>query len=302
MVRRSSRTALAVLSFALLLSVAPSADADQFFAPFPCGAACTAGAGTKPDDWVESYCWGSTFTSPDLRQGVQTAMDKLDAQTSYGDVYLATCDSGTNIRFMQDTLAGGTYGVWGCDAPLNPDGECVRSVITLDLGDLASKSLQGKAQAALHEIGHAVGLGHYSGDAMESPTDPNGSLFFYSSHHVAHIQQSHDSPVGSLDAITDPPGYGGIRFQGWTLDPDVLTTPYPLLQVRVDATLFWQNMPQPNQYRSDLATTFISWGGSHGYDFTLGIGPGGHWVTLYWLNSAYGGATVTLGPYYVNII
>ena len=93
------------------------------------------------------------------------------------------------------------------------------------------------------------------------------------------------NPHGSFDTITRVPG--GIRVQGWSIDPDSGSS----IDVAVYSSSTYLGVGTANGYRSDVASLYPEYGGSHGFDVTVPISAGTHNICVYGLNVGQGGNT-----------
>lgn len=91
-----------------------------------------------------------------------------------------------------------------------------------------------------------------------------------------------NNPRGHLDAAAQAPG--GIRVQGWALDPD--TTSPIVVHTYVDSA--GTNIGYASGNRPDVAAVFPTYGAAHGFDAVVPAGPGWHWVCSYGINVGSG--------------
>jgi hypothetical protein len=94
------------------------------------------------------------------------------------------------------------------------------------------------------------------------------------------------TPFGNIDAVTGQAN-GTIAVAGWTIDPDVLTTPTDV-HVYLDGP--WNAATNgvattANQYRPDVASAFPGAGAAHGFATSIGAAPGPHTVFVYAINT-----------------
>jgi len=85
-------------------------------------------------------------------------------------------------------------------------------------------------------------------------------------------------PIGHVDQVAFIPG--GVRVVGWALDPD--TAASIAVHIYVDGKGFARFAKNP---RSDLSRFFPALGINHGFDEFLALGPGGHSVCTYAIDS-----------------
>lgn len=240
----------------------------------------------KADYWNHDYCFGATFLDPAWHTIAHNAMGNLDAQTSYTVAHVG-CTAATGVTWELAPNMPGIVGYEWC-WQWNLEDECTQASVHLDSADLTTASF--RASAACHELGHTLGLTHGSAGCMRNPVPTNSTT--YSAHHVAHVQTSHDSPIGQLDSATRVPG--GIRVIGWALDPDIRDQPFTQYQIYVDITPFTPGLA--NVVRPDIAGVYPYWGAQHGLDRTVTVGSGPNQVCLYGLNTTgTGGASALLG-------
>jgi hypothetical protein len=301
-----NRCAVALLAAVVVLigTGLPSARADEFIRD-----PATANPNTdgKPDDWFHSYCWDAT-TFQDLNWKSVTAaqMEQVDVQSTYGDVGQDVCDpwEHSNVVFIAGTVGTPTDNVLGREdcQTWTSGGECTQSFITLDTAEMAWRSYTTNGQQGItcHEIGHSLGLTHNTTNDCMNSSDPSGNVHgkVYDAHHVAHLQQSHDSPTGNLDYAGGIYGYTGLlQFAGWALDPDVRWTPQVYMRVKIDVT--WFSYYLANMSRPDIAVEYPFWSQYHGYDIRINTGGGCHTISVEAQNAAGGGGPVTWGPAWV---
>jgi hypothetical protein len=162
---------------------APPAAADTY-------AACSSGNGCLPDNFTHSYCWGTGFTSTNLRNAANAAMSVLDGQSSYSDSFHSACDSIIDIDFQpisSTTIRGDYICNYFNGAFTNGHAECENSRVRINSTSLLGDALN-RQKTACHEIGHSAGLSHDTGndDCMISGPVTSGHTT-YNAHHVGHL-------------------------------------------------------------------------------------------------------------------
>jgi hypothetical protein len=96
------------------------------------------------------------------------------------------------------------------------------------------------------------------------------------------------NPFGQFEIARQ--AVGGIRVTGWAIDPETSSP----IQVHVYVDNGGTNLGLASQSRPDVGSYFAyaGYGASHGFDADIGVGPGGHWVCAYAINSGYGANTL----------
>lgn len=92
---------------------------------------CNSDTGCVPDNFDHTYCYSGTVDS-NFRTAITESMSNLDAQSSYFDTFIASCNSLTDAQWQQTTAPGG--GVRGdhlCRAK-NSANECERARLRLN--------------------------------------------------------------------------------------------------------------------------------------------------------------------------
>lgn len=137
----------ALVSLVLTLGVVGSSSADS---PQPDG---------PPDKGKHTWCYMSGFT---VTATADAAMTWLRTQTAVDTAYYSTCTAKTDVRWSQGSLPS-AYGMAECKVR-DANDYCDRYRITLDTatidGSLHPDSQRRKTSC--HELGHTVGVRHYS--------------------------------------------------------------------------------------------------------------------------------------------
>ncbi|MEV4375996.1 hypothetical protein [Streptosporangium sp. NPDC049644] len=191
-----TRILAALLIFISGLAVlAPSANADTW--PFD---------GNHPDGGNHIYCYAGTVPS-NLRDNMESAISYLNGYTDAVTQLHTTCNlSGagqTDVVWMNYGLGGVKFGGTDCDIYWDPPYEerCDRFRAVVDKNRIDGAAyLRAENQytkTACHEIGHTVGLAHYSemvvppegADCMRDGLWADGELWTrtYNYHHIAHV-------------------------------------------------------------------------------------------------------------------
>lgn len=97
-------------------------------------------------------------------------------------------------------------------------------------------------------------------------------------------------PIGRLDAASWDPR-GGIRAQGWAIDPDV-TTAIPV-HLQIDGITVAGTTA--NLSRADVGAAYPAYGPNHGFDVFLPATPGTHQVCAFGINTGSGFPNSVLG-------
>jgi hypothetical protein len=179
------RTITAAVCMGLLAAggIAGTASADEF------GQANTT-SGRIPDNDRHWYCYTGVW-SHQWQGIVSTAMENLDAQTSYTSYQEpdGQCRAATDVTFILDS----TIDARGTATCTKRTGSlCDKATVRLNQTLLTD--YHQRLKTTCHEIGHTVGLAHGSdrttfwNDCMLSGTAPAGAQYErYNAHHVAHI-------------------------------------------------------------------------------------------------------------------
>lgn len=157
--------------------------------------------GYRADDLNQDYCttlawpteWGYPFVD---------AMVNLDSQTEMYDTYSASCGSQTDLRGIRSTdafLGFGVRGSYQCTKFITANYRCDQGELRVNIDVLTDYTQRRKTFC--HEIGHSVGLAHYTSagsgvvlgennDCMKSgKVESNLWWIEYSDHHQWHIDQ-----------------------------------------------------------------------------------------------------------------
>ncbi|MPY94230.1 MAG: L,D-transpeptidase family protein [Acidimicrobiia bacterium] len=98
-----------------------------------------------------------------------------------------------------------------------------------------------------------------------------------------------DNPVGALESAGPMPGE--VRLTGWAVDAN---SSAPLdLHVYADGNFIGYG--KADEHRPDVAASYPSAGPAHGFDVTLGLGPGRHVVCAFAINTGPGDTNTQLG-------
>jgi hypothetical protein len=175
---------LAVLSFLVAVVAAPvSAD------PFGTG---PPDAGWFADSSNHSYCYGSGFATGLEDEADYAMFISLDGDTVMSATFQSSCDSTTDVRWLDANLPAGQRGVYTC---IDKGGDiCFRANVTMDPNELniGPNDHEDKLKTACHEAGHSVGLehGNSKSDCMINGEIPDTTVQWrrYSTHHISdHI-------------------------------------------------------------------------------------------------------------------
>ncbi len=187
----------AAIAFGTLIAsllVATPASADPFAGGPP-------DSGYRADNLGQDYCtitawpldWGTPFVD---------AMISLDNQTDMYDEYASACGPQTDIKAerVNNSVMAGSRGSYLC-LTLTSAGRCDVGRLRVNVDALTDYTQRRKTLC--HEVGHSVGLPHYTSrgsgvvngennDCMKSGT-VTGELWWieYSQHHRDHINQAY---------------------------------------------------------------------------------------------------------------
>jgi subtilisin family serine protease len=89
-------------------------------------------------------------------------------------------------------------------------------------------------------------------------------------------------PFGSVDSVV--PVGGGVRAQGWAIDPDTAAS----ISVHAYVDGVFRGEFAATGSRPDVGTAFPGFGAAHGFDLTLSTSPGSHVVCIYGINAGPG--------------
>lgn len=159
----------------------------------------TAQPGGPPDGGTHSWCYLSGFNQ---ETAADAAMTRLRNQTQVRTLYPGACGDHTDVRWRQAPLAG-FYGFAECRTRRN--GNCDTYTLTLDMGAInnAARPVDQRSKTSCHELGHTVGVRHYSdndfpGDDTAHSCLRSGevtanwtNILLYGGHHrTDHINQT----------------------------------------------------------------------------------------------------------------
>ncbi|HMO53221.1 MAG TPA: hypothetical protein PJ994_01835 [Tepidiformaceae bacterium] len=148
---------------------------------------------TTPDANV-TFCLDSSF-STDTSLAFY-AMNVMDQTTELYDTYKSSCDIYTDVWWWEADLPGAVRGRRECYW-YGSGNTCLLNDLYLDIAELDSNGTyiwEDRAKTAVHELGHAIGLGHdesqinamKSGDVVQS--SPSSLAWRrYSDHDVNHL-------------------------------------------------------------------------------------------------------------------
>ncbi len=178
---------LRCLLFALLLfGSSPLLPAPALADTFP-GAA----GGIIADNATHTFCF-ATFP---IDQSIATyAMDNLDSQTIMTDFRDSSCTGSTDVWWWEVDLPAGVRGQENCVSFITST-KCDSANAKLDIAeiDIGSNDWYDRRKTSVHELGHSVGLGEGTDDAMILGEVPSTSIQWrsYSAHHVSHINSAY---------------------------------------------------------------------------------------------------------------
>ncbi|MCX6396842.1 MAG: hypothetical protein NTV23_10185 [Propionibacteriales bacterium] len=147
-IQRRFRIAFAALGTATM-GITPVAHADPDFSE------------GLPDGGIHTFCYYSVSS---MQSTMDAAMTRLRQQTVVDTAYYNPCDVHTDVRWVQGPTDVPAYGQTTCTLAWD-NGRCDRYRVRLNkavLDDAPHPSDQYR-KTACHELGHSVGLSHYSG-------------------------------------------------------------------------------------------------------------------------------------------
>jgi hypothetical protein len=104
------------------------------------------------------------------------------------------------------------------------------------------------------------------------------------------VAESAADPQGNLETATVTGG--DLTVAGWTIDPDVPTTPLAA-HVYIDGQ--WGGALTADVARPDVAAAFPGFGPAHGFTYQRALTPGQHSVCVYAINQGRGTGNTALG-------
>ena len=220
-------------------------------------------------------------TAKNVQTGVDTALG-CSTVTSAGKAAIGSLDSvsssGNTISVSGWAIDGSKVGPADVHVYINGSGR--RIVADQQRSDIA-RVYPGYGGGHGFSATTKVANGTY--DVCVYGISPNGNATLG----CKRVTVSDPLPVGSFDGANAVSG--GVRVNGWALDPD--TKDPIVVAVYVDAA----GVPIiANTNRSDIARAYPAWGAAHGFDRTISAGPGRHSVCAYAINAS-GGDNAVLG-------
>lgn len=150
-------------------------------------------AGKLADSAWHNYCV-EAGTSANHRSALVYGMTTVGGTTDI-NVGETSCGYNTDVWLGSYNLTGNLRGIYSCWNPASST-ICNSSHVRLDFPqlDIGSYDWEDRRKTAVHEVGHSVGLGHYSGaNAMMLGQVPDTSVSYrrLNSHH----RNSHVNPT-----------------------------------------------------------------------------------------------------------
>lgn len=163
--------------------------------------------GWKGDNATHTYCFNGL--DADSEANADAAMLHLDNNTDITQSCIA-CSESTDARIESKDLAGNTRGDYSCRVTV-VSGKCgsARVRIDEDAIDAQNGDFEFNLDKTLrHELGHSVGLTHYSGDEtfpavqegavtdtddcmVSGPVNGDSQWVWYTTHRKDHINAGH---------------------------------------------------------------------------------------------------------------
>jgi len=139
--------------------------------------------GLIADNYEHTFCWGSGFNDTDLRQAARYSFSNLATQTNFTRLYMSSCSTNTDVRFLQGLQQGDARGEYFCLAWTGI--RCLRARIRLNR--IVLTNTLNRRKTACHEVGHSGGLEHGNKtDCMFSGPVTSGHQQYHG-HHIDHL-------------------------------------------------------------------------------------------------------------------